>query len=152
MLLNSLMTRLGRRSAPTERTTHFRPTLESLGEKALPSSTLPNVPFVGPIQVMVGSQGHDVPFRLRGDGQVMSNPFDPAGAPFQASGQASLLGAWTNTGTLIVDSATGSAHGNAVFTAANSDLLAMNFTGQIDANGHATATFIVDAATSTGRF
>jgi hypothetical protein len=145
-------TRVPRRHpSPAKRGT-FRPTVEALGERCLPSAG--PLPGAGSALASLQSASADLHhhnFHLEGAGRVLGNPFADGGAPFEAAGHATSLGAWTNAGTLAV-APDGSAHGTVVFRAANGDLLAMTFTGQLAPDGNATGTFLIDPAASTGRF
>jgi hypothetical protein len=143
--------RVSGRSAPHRAT--YRPALERLDERCLPSAgpgLLPCTPAAGAALIQTAPASvHEQPFYLSGAGQVLGNPFASTGAPFIASGHATQLGAWTNSGTLFL-TPDGAAHGDVTFVAANGDQLHMTFIGQAAPDGHATATFTIDGG--TGRF
>jgi hypothetical protein len=129
--------------------------LEALGERSLPSALSP-VPDLGP--ALVASADHQVPFRLSGAGKgTFVHP--PAGAvaafTFEASGKATHLGNWTNSG-FVAFTATGnplvlSASGTVTFVAANGDELHATISGTFNVLTQVgTATFTWQGG--TGRF
>jgi hypothetical protein len=157
MLFSSLLGFLRPASPRTARRRPARPALavERLDERCLPSAGLVPAPLEAPIalvQAAAAPAGQEVPFHLSGDGQL-----DFATGNFSASGEATQLGHWTNSGHLdlvpVVVNGTPLIHatGYADFVAANGDGLSMSIDGFADpATGHATATFTVTGG--TGRF
>jgi hypothetical protein len=93
------------------------------------------------------------PLKLRGTGQL---DVGPTGAgSFEASGVSTLLGSWTNEGSIqFVPGPTAGVLvgiGEVTFTAANGDTLHMTIEGVLDlSTGVALATFTADGG--TGRF
>src|SRR5688572_14992687 len=69
------------------------------------------------------------PFRLQGAGALGFNPQVTPTGPFQASGYATHLGKWTNSGTLTFTPTGG--FGTVTFVAADGAVLTGSFTGTI---------------------
>jgi hypothetical protein len=125
--------------------------LESLGERCLPSVSPLSPP--APAAALVADAGHARAFHLSGAGAAVFT--SPTTFDFSASGRATLLGAWTNSGTASVDPATGAVSGQATFVAANGDTLKTSIGGGVltplpDGTFHGTATFTITGG--TGRF
>src|SRR5207249_4182621 len=99
--------------------------------------------------------GQPVPFKARSSGVVTTVGFDPvagiAYARVEGQGQATHLGRFTETGDAAVDLATGNARGTWTLTAANGDMLFLEFEAKptIDPT-HGVAAFTVVGG--TGRF
>jgi hypothetical protein len=126
--------------------------VERLDERCLPSAGLTPAPPAVPAVVAPTQGDHQVPFHLAGSGQL-----DLATGDFTASGEATQLGHWTNTGHLdlvpVVVNGTPLVHatGQVTFVAANGDTVSMAIDGFADpVTGHATATFTITGG--TGRF
>jgi hypothetical protein len=99
--------------------------------------------------------GKQVPFKGRSSGIVTTVGFDPvagiAYAHVEGQGQATHLGRFTQTGDAAVDVATGNARGTWTLTAANGDMLFLEFEAKptIDST-HGLGAFTVVGG--TGRF
>jgi hypothetical protein len=157
MLFSSLLGFLRPTSPRTPCQRPRRPALvvERLDERCLLSAGLLLAPLEAPAALIQGAAApadHQVPFHLSGAGQL-----DFATGNFSASGHATQLGDWTNSGHLdlvpVVVNGKPLFHatGQATFIAANGDTLSMSIDGFADpATGHATATFTVTGG--TGRF
>ena len=157
MLFSSLLGFLRPASPRTPRRRRIRPALvvERLDERCLPSAGLVLTPLEAPaalLQSVAAPADHQVPFHLSGDGQL-----DLATGNFTASGEATQLGHWTNSGHLdlvpvvVNEKPLFHATGQVTFIAANGDTLSMSIDGLADpTTGHATARFTVTGG--TGRF
>jgi hypothetical protein len=157
-MFSSLLAYL-RSTSPRPRVPRRRPArvalaVERLDERCLLSAGLGPAPLPAPAAVLgpAAAADHQLPFHLSGAGQL-----DLATGNFTASGEATQLGNWTNSGHLdLVPVVVGGvplirATGFATFVAANGDTLAMSIDGFADpVTGHATATFTVTGG--TGRF
>lgn len=118
----------------------FRPAVEPLGERCLPAAGLSAALPVAPAMILAAgsgqSEGHA--FHLSGAGTF--TPVSATDVTFTASGTATALGHWTNSGELHFDGSHGT--GVAVFKAASGDVLVARIDGTIDfATGAATGTF-----------
>jgi hypothetical protein len=94
-----------------------------------------------------------VPFHASGAGEAVFT--SPTAFDFTAAGHATMLGAWTNSGSAAIDPATGLVSGRVTFVAANGDRLRAAIgngvlTPQADGTFHGTATFTITGG--TGRF
>jgi hypothetical protein len=125
--------------------------VECLDGRCLPSA----IPLSPPLAeaALVADAGHAQPFHLSGEG--LATLTSPTSFDFTASGHATQLGAWTNSGTAVIDPATGVVSGQATFVAANGDTLTTSIsngvlTPQADGSFHGTATFTITGG--TGRF
>jgi hypothetical protein len=157
MLFSSLLGFLWPASPRTSCRRPGRPALvvERLDGRCLPSAGLVPAPLEVPAALVQGAAApadHQVPFHLSGAGHL-----DLATGNFTASGEATQLGDWTNSGnvqfTPVVVNGVPQIHavGHANFEAANGDTLSMAIDGFADpTTGHATATFTVTGG--TGRF
>jgi hypothetical protein len=140
---------------PTRRPAQIALSVDRLDERSLLSGGLVAAPLEAPaalIQRAAAPANHQVAFHLSGTGQL-----DFATGNFSASGEATQLGHWTNSGHLdlvpvvVNEKPRFHATGQATSIAANGDALSMSIDGFADpATGHATATFTVTGG--TGRF
>src|SRR5262245_44876362 len=157
MSFSSLLASLGaaRRHKVRGKPARFRPAIEPLGERCLPSAGLSATlapAAAGAALVADSGPGQDQPFHLSGAG--VFTPVSPTDATFTASGTATALGHWTNYGEVHFDG--DHVTGVAVFTSANGDVLVARVEGTIASS---TFTFVSSATLadgtvvrSTGRF